>query len=110
MRVRLTLATVVALFSLYVLIVLRPPIASSGLAALEIIGKDGKVAAFVPLKHTAIKTEISGFVARIEVTQEYENALPDAVEAIYVFPLPHDSAVDGMTMKVGEREIQAVIK
>lgn len=77
---------------------------------LQIIGKDGKVSGFVPLKHTSVKTEISGFVARIAVTQEFENVLPDAVEAIYVFPLPHDSAVDGMTMKVGDREIQAVIK
>jgi Ca-activated chloride channel family protein len=77
---------------------------------LQIIGKDGQVAGFVPLKHTDIKTEISGFVARISVTQEFENVLPNAVEAIYVFPLPHDSAVDGMTMKVGDREIQAVIK
>ncbi len=115
MRVRLTLATVVALFSLYVLIALRPQSASAGQPAsdnrqLEIIGKDGKVTGFVPLKHTGIKTEISGFVARTEVTQEFENILPDAVEAIYVFPLPHDSAVDGMTMKVGDREIQAVIK
>ena len=65
---------------------------------------------FVPLKHTGIKTEISGFVARTEVTQEFENALPTAVEAIYVFPLPHESAVDGMTMTVGQREIRAVIK
>src|SRR5689334_11658748 len=77
---------------------------------LQIIGKDGKPTGFVPLKHTSVKTEISGFVARIVVTQEFENVLPDAVEAIYVFPLPHDSAVDGMTMTVGEREIRAVIK
>lgn len=77
---------------------------------LQIISKDGKVTGFVPLKHTDVKTEISGFVARISVTQEFENVLPNAVEAIYVFPLPHDSAVDGMTMKVGDREIQAVIK
>jgi Ca-activated chloride channel homolog len=77
---------------------------------LQIIGKDGKPAGFVPLKHTAVKTEISGFVARIAVTQEFENVLPNAVEAIYVFPLPQDSAVDGMVMKVGDREIQAVIK
>src|SRR5205807_924452 len=61
------------------------------------------------LRHTAIKTEISGFVARISVTQEFENVLPNAVEAIYVFPLPQDSAVDGMTMRVGDREIRAVI-
>ncbi|MGZ4873645.1 MAG: VIT domain-containing protein [Candidatus Angelobacter sp.] len=114
MKVRLTMATMVALCSLYVLIVLNPQNASAGQpqgsSQLQIIGKDGKATGFVPLKHTGIKTEISGFVARIEVTQEFENVLPDSVEAIYVFPLPHDSAVDGMTMTVGEREIHAVIK
>src|SRR5215831_20351457 len=83
--------------------------AQSG-AELQIIGKDGKSAGFVPLRHTDVKTEISGFVGRISVTQEFENVLPNAIEAIYVFPLPHDSAVDGMTMRVGDREIQAVIK
>lgn len=83
--------------------------AQSG-AELQIIGKDGQAAGFVPLRHTDVKTEISGFVARISVTQEFENVLPNAIEAIYVFPLPHDSAVDGMTMRVGDREIQAVIK
>ncbi len=107
-------AAIVALCCTYLLIVLNPQNASAGQptgnSQLQIIGKDGKVAGFVPLKHTGIKTEISGFVARIEVTQEFENVLPSAVEAIYVFPLPHDSAVDGMTMMVGEREIRAVIK
>lgn len=114
MKVRFTMATMVALCLLYVLVVLNPQNASAGQlkgsSQLQIIGKDGKVTGFVPLKHTGIKTEISGFVARIEVTQEFENVLPDAVEAIYVFPLPHESAVDGMTMTVGEREVHAVIK
>jgi Ca-activated chloride channel family protein len=114
MKGRLTAATIVALCSLYALIVLESKNVSAGSPAgnsqLQIMGKDGKAAGFVPLKHTGVKTEISGFVARIEVTQEFQNVLPDAVEAIYVFPLPHDSAVDGMTMTVGEREIRAVIK
>jgi len=114
MKARLTTAAMVALCLLYVLIIMNPQNAAAGQpqgnSQLQIIGKDGKVAGFVPLKHTGIKTEISGFVARIEVTQEFENILPDAVEAVYVFPLPHDSAVDGMTMTVGEREIRAVIK
>jgi Ca-activated chloride channel family protein len=114
MKLRFSLATLLALCLLYVLVVLNPQNASarqpSGGNQLQIMGKDGKVAGFVPLKHTGIKTEISGFVARVEVTQEYENILPNAVEAIYVFPLPHDSAVDGMTMTVGGREIHAVIK
>ncbi|HEY6248754.1 MAG TPA: VIT domain-containing protein [Candidatus Angelobacter sp.] len=83
---------------------------AGGSTELQIIGKDGKPAGFVPLRHTDIKTEISGFVARISLTQEFENVLPNAIEAIYVFPLPHDSAVDGMTMVVGDREIKAVIK
>ncbi|MBZ5524587.1 MAG: VWA domain-containing protein [Acidobacteriia bacterium] len=81
----------------------------SATSQLQIIGKDGKVTGFVPLKHTAIKTEISGFVARITVTQQFENVLPQAIEAVYVFPLPHESAVDGMTMRIGDREIQGVI-
>lgn len=114
MKARLTTAAMAALCLLYVLIIVNPQNASAGQpqgnSQLQIIGKDGKVTGFVPLKHTGIKTEISGFVTRIEVTQEFENALPDAVEAVYVFPLPHDSAVDGMTMTVGEREIRAVIK
>jgi Ca-activated chloride channel family protein len=114
MKARLTTAAMVALCLLYVLIIVNPQNAAAGQpqgnSQLQIIGKDGKVTGFVPLKHTGIKTEISGFVARIEVTQEFENVLPDAVEAVYVFPLPHESAVDGMTMTVGEREIRAVIK
>lgn len=114
MKARLTMAAMAALCLLYVLIILNPQNASAGQpkgnSQLQIIGKDGKVKGFVPLKHTGIKTEISGFVARIEVTQEFKNVLPDAVEAVYVFPLPHESAVDGMTMTVGEREIHAVIK
>ncbi|HEY6352280.1 MAG TPA: VIT domain-containing protein [Candidatus Angelobacter sp.] len=88
----------------------RASAAAGGSTELQIIGKDGKPAGFVPLRHTDIQTEISGFVARISVTQEFENVLPNAIEAIYVFPLPHDSAVDGMTMVVGNREIKAVIK
>ncbi|MBZ5505962.1 MAG: VWA domain-containing protein [Acidobacteriia bacterium] len=114
MKARLSAAAIVAAFFLYVLIVATPQNASAGQpegnSQLQILGKDGKVTGFVPLKHTGIKTEISGFVARTEVTQEFENVLPDAVEAVYVFPLPHSSAVDGMTMTVGEREIRAVIK
>src|ERR1051325_9228977 len=114
MKARLSAAALAVLCLTYLLLVLNPQSASAGQTTgnsqLQIVGKDGKVTGFVPLKHTGIKTEISGFVARTELTQEFENVLPQAVEAIYVFPLPHDSAVDGMTMKVGDREIQAVIK
>lgn len=115
MRVRLAVAIAAAVFFIGFFIFFHPEDVSAGQASgnssqLQIVGPDGKVSGFVPLRHTDVKTEISGFVARTVVTQEFENVLPDALEAIYVFPLPHDSAVDGMSMKVGDREIQAVIK
>ena len=115
MNGRFALALTAAVFFAGFSIFFQPSDVSAGSPAgessqLQIVGKDGKPAGFVPLRHTTVKTEISGFVARTEVTQEFENTLTNPVEAIYVFPLPHDGAVDGMTMKVGDREIQAVIK
>lgn len=115
MNGRFALALTAAVFFAGFAIFFQPSDVSAGSPAgdssqLQIVGKDGKPAGFVPLRHTTVKTEITGFVARTEVTQEFENVLSNPVEAIYVFPLPHDSAVDGMTMKVGDREIQAVIK
>src|SRR5687768_3299636 len=56
----------------------------------------GRITAECPLKHTDVKAEISGFLARVTVTQEFENTARDKVEAVYVFPLPHKAAVDAM--------------
>jgi Ca-activated chloride channel family protein len=63
-----------------------------------------------PLKHTDVKAEITGFIARATVTQEFVNKAPDTIEAVYVFPLPHNSAVDDMTIQVGDRTIKGTIK
>ncbi len=63
-----------------------------------------------PLKHTDVKAEISGFLARVTVTQEFRNPYPDKIEAVYTFPLPPKAAVDRMTMLVGDRTIRGSIK
>jgi Ca-activated chloride channel family protein len=62
-----------------------------------------------PLKHTAVRAEVSGFISRVTVTQEFENPFADKIEAVYVFPLPQAAAVDDMTMHVGGRTIKARI-
>ncbi|MEZ5427177.1 MAG: TonB family protein [Pyrinomonadaceae bacterium] len=62
-----------------------------------------------PLKHTDVKVEISGFLARARVRQEFENSFVRPIEAVYKFPLPENSAVDEMTMRIGERVIRAQI-
>jgi Ca-activated chloride channel family protein len=77
--------------------------------ALHVLGKDGQPAGVCPLKHTDVKAEISGFVARVWVTQQFENPYKDKIEAVYTFPLPQNAAVDDMTMTVGTRTIKGKI-
>jgi Ca-activated chloride channel family protein len=78
--------------------------------ALQIIDKEGKPGGECPLKHTEVKGEISGSLARVTVTQEFHNPLRDKIEAVYVFPLPQNAAVDDMTMLVGDRTVKGKIK
>jgi Ca-activated chloride channel family protein len=79
--------------------------------SLQVIDPEkGAAVAECPLKRTDVKAEISGFLARVVLTQEFENPFKDKIEAVYTFPLPHNAAVDDMTMLVGERTIRGKIK
>ncbi|NIS34843.1 MAG: hypothetical protein GWN07_29910, partial [Actinobacteria bacterium] len=49
-------------------------------------------------------------VARVNVTQSFENPHDRPIEALYLFPLPADSAVDDMEMIIGERVVRGQIK
>src|SRR5690606_6900796 len=64
----------------------------------------------LPLSHTHVSARLTGFVAQVEVTQTYQNPFPDPIEAVYVFPLPENSAVDDMKMQIGARVIEAEIQ
>ena len=75
------------------------------LLAVDAQGKTGQC----PLKHTEVKTEISGFLARTVVTQQFENPFGDKIEAVYTFPLPAAAAVDDMTIVVGDRTVKGKI-
>jgi len=77
--------------------------------ALRIVQPDGGVIE-CSLKHTDVKADISGFIARVRVTQTFHNPTKEKIEAVYVFPLPHQAAVDEMTMVIGERKIVGQIK
>jgi Ca-activated chloride channel homolog len=77
--------------------------------SLQAFDKDGKPAGECPLKHTDVKAQVSGFLSRVTVTQEFENNFPNKIEAVYKFPLPDTAAVDDMTMVIGERVIKGKI-
>ena len=57
-----------------------------------------------------INIDITGIVARVTLSQRFENTSSNWVEAVYVFPLPEDAAVDTLKMRVGERTIEGEIK
>lgn len=63
----------------------------------------------LPLTHTHVNATLNGMVAEVEVTQTYKNSAKDAVEAVYTFPLPENSAVNFMQMVIGKRTITAEI-
>lgn len=77
--------------------------------SLQVLDDKGRPKAECPLKHTAVKAEVSGFLSRVTVTQDFENDFADKIEAVYVFPLPHGAAVDDMTMLIGDRKIKGEI-
>jgi Ca-activated chloride channel family protein len=78
--------------------------------ALQVVDREKGLVGLCPLKHTDVKAEISGFISRVVVTQEFENPFKEKIEAIYAFPLPQNAAVDDMMMRVGDRTVRGRIK
>jgi Ca-activated chloride channel homolog len=77
--------------------------------SLSVLNKEGQPQATCPLKSTQVKAEISGFLARVSLTQEFQNPFKERIEAVYTFPLPQNAAVDDMTMIVGDRIVKGKI-
>jgi Ca-activated chloride channel family protein len=82
---------------------------SAPVGGLYVQSEDGTSQVF-PLRHTDVQAQISGNVARVEVTQTFENPFDDPLEAVYVFPLPDEAAVDDMEIHIGDRVIRGEIK
>ena len=80
--------------------------APGSLLAVNALGQPTSVC---PLKHTDVKAEISGFISRVVVTQQFENPFQEKIEAVYTFPLPPNAAVDDMTMIIGTRTVKGKV-
>jgi Ca-activated chloride channel family protein len=64
----------------------------------------------IPLKHTDVKASVVGHIGTVDVTQQFHNPFDSKIEAVYVFPLPHNAAVSEFVMTVGERRIRGIIR
>jgi Ca-activated chloride channel homolog len=71
---------------------------------------DNKSEKAFTLQHTEVMARVTGNVSRVEVTQTFSNPFNTPLEAVYVFPLPDEAAVDDMEIRVGNRIIRSTIK
>jgi Ca-activated chloride channel family protein len=97
--------------TLFVLIALAsraqtPEEATSGTLFL----KSGGSYVVAPTVDTTVDLRVNGIIARGHVAQRFRNSQSSCVEAVYVFPLPDDAAVDTLKMIVGERVIEGEIQ
>jgi Ca-activated chloride channel family protein len=79
---------------------------SSGTLMTEIEGE--KIP--MPLKHTDVRASVAGYLGSVEVVQQFHNPYSSKIEAVYVFPLPHNAAVNEFIMTIGERRIRGIIR
>ncbi|HEV8434665.1 MAG TPA: marine proteobacterial sortase target protein [Thermoanaerobaculia bacterium] len=68
------------------------------------------VYAEAPTLKSDVRLHVRGIVLRGEVTQTFENTTPQCAEAVYVFPLPENAAVDTLRMTIGQRVIEGEIQ
>ncbi|HPF39328.1 MAG TPA: VIT domain-containing protein [Phycisphaerae bacterium] len=64
----------------------------------------------VPLEHTDVDASISAYIACVNVTQKFSNPYDQKIEAVYVFPLPQNAAVNEFLMTIGDRKIRGIIR
>ncbi len=64
----------------------------------------------LPLLAEEMRARVAAAIASVEVEQHFHNPSTTTIEAVYVFPLPQDAAVDGFVMTIGERTIRGIIR
>ena len=74
--------------------------------SLQILDASGEPRGFCPLRRTEVRADVAGSLARVNVTQEFQNPFEEKIEAVYTFTLPQGAAVDEMTLMVGARTVR----
>lgn len=101
---------------LIVLVLSQPALASEQSAAEHsespyfAVQSDDPAVDRLPLKATKVEVRVLGVIADVRVVQQYRNEGTRALEARYVFPGSTRAAVYDMTVRLGERELQAQIR
>lgn len=76
----------------------------------QVVGTDAARIERLPLLQTRADVDIVGTIAAVELRQTFENRGNVPIEAVYVFPASLRAAVNGLTLRVGERVVRGVIR
>lgn len=101
--------TIKPLLALTLVLLSLPCLATNSAGELELRADTGKRHTAL-LLDTAISGEVNGMLANITVTQTFKNDSDRWLNGRYVFPLPPGAAVDSLTIEIGERVIEGIIK
>ena len=64
----------------------------------------------LPLQRTDVAGDVQGYISSVNVSQRFYNPYDGKIEAVYVFPLPQNAAVNEFVMTIGERKIRGIIR
>ena len=81
----------------------RSPVAPGQMKTGSLLLRDGDRLVEAPRLGADYDLTVSGPTIRGRVTQIFQNHTENWVEAVYVYPLPEDGAVDTLKMVIGER-------
>ncbi|MEZ4406265.1 MAG: VIT domain-containing protein [Polyangiales bacterium] len=64
----------------------------------------------LPLTRTNVRARVTGPVATVVVEQTFRNDGDEAIEAVYLFPLPREASVYRMEFRIADRVVKGVVK
>jgi Ca-activated chloride channel family protein len=92
-------------------VALKPTIAEDRTRALgTLCVTRGERRARLPLAGVRASARVADRVAEISMEQKFTNPFGEALEAVYIFPLPGGSAVSAFELQVGARVIKGLVK
>lgn len=64
----------------------------------------------LPLERVRIVANVVGAQMNVSVTQHFGNKTTKPIEAVYVFPLPDEACVTGVSMRIGKKSVEAELR
>lgn len=74
------------------------------------VGASNEPAFALPLKKTEVRMDVTSGIVQTEVIQRFQNDLERPLEAVYIFPLPSEAAVEDFEIRLKGRTIRSVVK